>query len=119
MQEIKAKEAKESSATTAAEKKAKAAQDAHLKKQELARKKEEQKAEKQDAQAQAKAAREKEKLRRQRRGPGVAMMEGHAGTLLAAADMCAPTVHACEASLRYGGGHVVMYVCASASCRPE
>lgn len=92
MQEIKAKEVKESSATTAAEKKAKAAQEAQLKKQELARKKEEQKAEKQDAQAQAKAAREKEKLRRARRGPGMAMVEGR--TVLASADdMCVP--HAC------------------------
>lgn len=88
MQEAKAKETKEKAGTEAAEKKAKAAQEAQLKKKEVARKKEEQKAEKQDAAAAAKAAREKEKLRRQRRGPGIAMVEGKLSTHLSAEDMC-------------------------------
>jgi lysine/ornithine N-monooxygenase len=78
VQDAKAKEVKEKSGSDAAEKKAKAAQEAQLKKQELQRKKEEEKAERQAAAAEAKAAKEKEKLRRQRRGPGMAIVEGRA-----------------------------------------
>lgn len=78
--------------TDAAEKKAKSSQEAQLKKKELARKKEEQKAEKMDAASQAKAARDKEKLRRQRRGPGMAIVEGALSDILSAEDMYAATL---------------------------
>jgi hypothetical protein len=93
MQEIKVKEQKERAASSAGEKKTKAQQEAVLKKREIARKKEEGAIAKADAKAAAKAAKEKEKLRRARRGPGMAMVESFALRTISG-DACVPYLSA-------------------------